>query len=495
MTGQHQHQHQPWKPHAIMISVPYQGHINPFVNLALKLASRDIVVTFVHLEYVHHKLSSKPSQNTPPTATAPQSQLFSQARQSGLDIRYTTISDGFPVEFDRDLHIDEYWHSLLHDFPGLVDQFVGNLIRSSSSVDPCLKHFLVADTVYSWPANVARNHNLMYVSFWTEPALVFSLCYHWDIVKEKGHHSCNDNQTDVEINYLPGIRPISWKDLMSYFKEEGSTIAVGLPRAFRGVKTAGDFILHNTVHELESETLSILSKYHPTYAIGPINFSKGLPKDTTSQSLWSESDCTQWLDSKSPGSVLYISFGSLVQIPKQVMEEIAYGLVLSGVNFIWVVRTGLVSHGDQDNNVLPDGYEDAIKDQGLLIPWCNQLNVLSNPAVGGFLTHCGRNSIVESMWHGVPLLCYPVTWDQPTNRKLVVDDWKIGINLCDGTVVDRKEVADTIKGFMYGENSDKLRREVSWVKETMRKAMENDGSSEMNFDQFVKDLMGKIVGK
>ncbi|KAI3471880.1 hypothetical protein Pfo_028568 [Paulownia fortunei] len=466
------------KLHAIVISLPYQGHINPFVNLALKIAAKGFTITFVHLEYVHHRLSKAHHSNTSEV------DFFSEARESGLDIRYSTISDGFPLEFDRDLHFQEHWDSLFRDFPARVDEFVGKMIQS----DPYSVHFLVADTVYTWPATIAEKHNLVNVSFWTEPALVLSLAYHWDLLREKGHVPCKDN-IEVEIDYVPGVQSISTRDLMTYLTEADSIVSEALFAAFEGVKKA-DFILHNTVDELESETLSALNKYQPNYAVGPINFSNILDTNTISRSLRSESDCTHWLDSKSPGSVLYVSFGSLVQTSKQVIEEIAYGLLLSEVNFIWVVRAGIVGSGD--TNVLPAGFEDEIKDRGLVIPWCNQIMVLSNPAVGGFLTHNGWNSTVESMWCGVPMICYPITYDQVTNRKLVVDNWKIGTSLCDGTSVDRKEVAEKIKSFMSGTILKSLRQEAEKVKETFQNAIGIDGSSERNFDQFIKDLKKKL---
>ncbi|KAL0409959.1 UNVERIFIED_CONTAM: UDP-glycosyltransferase 86A1 [Sesamum latifolium] len=119
--------------------------------------------------------------------------------------------------------------------------------------------------------------------------------------------------------------------------------------------------------------------------------------------------------------------------------------------------------------------------------------VLSHPAVGGFLTHCGWNSVLESIWCGTPMICYPIMYDQPTNRKLVVDDWKIGINLCDETSVERKEVAEKIKSFMSGAASKSLREEAKMVNAILQNALESDGSSERNFDQFVKDLKAKLI--
>ncbi|GFP83199.1 UDP-glycosyltransferase 86a1 [Phtheirospermum japonicum] len=461
------------KGHAIMISVPYQGHINPFTNLAIKLASKDFTVTFAHFEFVHHKLSK--------------AQHSTKARESGLDVRYATISDGLPLDFDRELHFEKYWEILFRDFPARVDQFVGKMIQS----EPLIVPFLVTDTVYAWPATIADKYNIVNVSFWTEPALVFSLLYHWDLLTERGHFPCKDK--NEEINYIPGVKSINTKDLMSYLKESDSSdiFYKALSPAFQEAKKA-DFILHNTVEELESDILSALNKYQPNYAIGPINFYKNPATDNVNKSLWSESDCTHWLESKSTGSVLYVSFGSFVHTSKQIIEEIAYGLLLSEVSFLWVVRDGILDSGDA--NVLPVGFENEIRDKGLIVPWCNQITVLSNPAVGGFLTHNGWNSTVESMWCGVPMICYPIAFDQITNRKLVVNDWKIGISLCDGISVDRIEVAEKIKSFMSeGSISKSLRTEAGNVKVAIREAL--DGSSERNFDQFVEDLEAKFHAK
>ncbi|CAA0830314.1 UDP-glycosyltransferase 86A1 [Striga hermonthica] len=466
------------KGHAIMISLPYQGHINPFTNLALKLASKGFTVTFVHLEFVHHKLSK---------AHHSQEDLFSEARKSGFDLRYATIDDGFPLEFDREANRSDYWDKMLHDFPARVDEFVGKMVINQRADQCPVRYFLATDTVFPWPATIADKYNLVNVSFWTEPALVFSLLYHWDLLSERGHFPCPENAS--EINYIPGVKPINARDLMSYLKEADldETVNKMLSLAFEEVKKA-DFTLHNTVEELESDTLAALDEYQPNYAIGPINFSKILlTNGVSSQSLWSESDCSEWLVSKSPGSVLYVSFGSCVTVSKHIIDEIAYGLILSGVNFIWVDREGILGSF---------GFEIEIKDKGLVVPWCDQIKVLSSPAVGGFLTHNGWNSTVESMWCGVPMICCPIAWDQTINRKLVVDDWGNGISICDGESINRGEVAEKVKSFMGGSPvSKRVRADADKAMEAMRKALGIDGSSERNFDRLVRDLEAKIQEK
>ncbi|XP_012838263.1 PREDICTED: UDP-glycosyltransferase 86A1-like [Erythranthe guttata] len=220
---------------------------------------------------------------------------------------------------------------------------------------------------------------------------------------------------------------------------------------------------------------------------------------TATTSLWPEVDCQKWLDSKPHGSVLYISFGSTIETNTQLIHEIAHGLMLSQqrVNFIWILRRNLVRiTSDDDDDLLPPGFEDCVGDRGLVIPWCNQSLVLSDPRIGCFLTHCGWNSVLESIWHGVPMICFPLSVDQPTNRKLVVDDWKIGINLCDDQTkqISRQQVAQKIDHLMSS-GITSLRREIKKVETILHRAWAADGSSNGNLDRFLHDLKAKTHSK
>lgn len=116
-------------------------------------------------------------------------------------------------------------------------------------------------------------------------------------------------------------------------------------------------------------------------------------KRTISTSLLPASDYTDWLNSKRDGTVLYISFGSLVNLSKQDILEIAQGILISKVTFIWVLRHDILVSGER--NILPLGFEEETTGRGLIVPWCSQLAVLSHPAVAGFLTHSRWNSILE----------------------------------------------------------------------------------------------------
>ncbi|CAH9115560.1 unnamed protein product [Cuscuta europaea] len=170
------------RPHAVMIPYPYQGHVTPFVYLAIKLASTaGFTVTFVNTQHVHSQISKSHHEDGG-------GDLVSIGRRSGLDIRYVTVSDGFPLGFDRSLNHDQFKEGLLHVFSAHVDEVVGDLARSADPPVTCL----IADTFFTWTSVIAGKYDLVNVSFWTEPALVLCLYYHLDLLKENGHFAAQD---------------------------------------------------------------------------------------------------------------------------------------------------------------------------------------------------------------------------------------------------------------------------------------------------------------
>lgn len=168
-------------PHIIIIPPPFQGHINPSIQLCLKLASKGFIITFVNTEWVHQEITK--SNKNP--------DVFAAARDSGLDIRYATVTDGFPLSFDRSLNRDQFVQGRLHVFPAHVDELVGKLVAES---DPPPKG-LVVDTFSAWGYSVAKKYGLVFASFWTQPALVLDLFYHVDLLKLNGHYCTNSGKS------------------------------------------------------------------------------------------------------------------------------------------------------------------------------------------------------------------------------------------------------------------------------------------------------------
>ena len=137
--------------------------------------------------------------------------------------------------------------------------------------------------------------------------------------------------------------------------------------------------------------------------------------------------CLRWLDSQPEGSVVFVSFGSVSSLRDKQITALATGLADSGHKFLYVCRPPAQWDGRDPidkslapSEYLPDGYEGRIEGQGYLVRgWAPQLEILSHPAVGGFLTHCGWNSVLESLCRAVPLLAWPLQAEQRMNCRFV----------------------------------------------------------------------------
>uniref|UniRef100_A0A803LL43 Glycosyltransferase n=1 Tax=Chenopodium quinoa TaxID=63459 RepID=A0A803LL43_CHEQI len=417
----------------------------------MKLASKGLSITFINTENIHHQITL-----SNPTTLSDGHDLFTEARTtSGLDIDYMTVSDGLPLEFDRSLNHDQWVGATIHCFPAHLEVAVAK-IMSSRPATCCL----IVDSYSVWGSKLAKKFDLLHVSFWTESAMVLDLYFHLHLLKINGHVGPEEDLTTIPHQCI-------------------------LP-SLEDTKRA-DYILGNTVQDLEAHCIKAIEAHTPFFAIGPL-FAPGFTKGPVATNLWAESDCIQWLDSKPNGSVLYVSFGSYAHLTREELEEIAHGIRLSGVNFLWVIRPDMVSSDDTDP--LPIGFKDMVCDRGMIVTWTCQIAVLSHRAIGGFLTHCGWNSTLESIWCEVPLLCFPLLTDQFTNRKLIVDEWKIGCNLCDDeNPVKREEVVRKIKGLISGSKRYELNVKIKETKRVLQNAITTNGSSEKGVEKFIEKLI------
>ncbi|KAK1325656.1 UDP-glycosyltransferase 76E2 [Acorus calamus] len=112
--------------------------------------------------------------------------------------------------------------------------------------------------------------------------------------------------------------------------------------------------------------------------------------------------------------------------PKQLVET-AWGLANSGKPFLWVLRPGSVVGSGRAE--VPEGFEEATRGRGLVVEWAPQREVLAHAAVGLFWIHSGWNSTFESVYEGVPMLCWPCFGDQRVNYRLVSSEWGLGLLL------------------------------------------------------------------
>ncbi|VFQ90661.1 unnamed protein product [Cuscuta campestris] len=269
------------------------------------------------------------------------------------------------------------------------------------------------------------------------------------------------------------------RDLPRFFGEDVVTSV--LSPETRGAVQARAVIL-NTFEDLEGPVLSqIRTKCPNVFSIGPIHAhlkARLASKPTSSNSLWQEDQtCLAWLDSQEPKSVIYVSFGSIAVITKHQLVEFMYGLVNSDQKFLWVVKSGEYS--------LPPELDEGVRTNGYMVNWAPQEAVLDHPAIGGFFTHSGWNSTLESIVAGVPMICWPFMADQQTNSRFVGEVWKLGLDMKD--VCDRVIVENVIRDVMVRRKGEFLERAQKMAK-LAKEAVIEGGSSHSNFELLVQDI-------
>ncbi|KAL4385684.1 hypothetical protein GQ457_15G024270 [Hibiscus cannabinus] len=261
---------------------------------------------------------------------------------------------------------------------------------------------------------------------------------------------------------------------------------------FSGFNEA-DWVFSNTFTSLETEVVNWMSKHRPIKTIGPTVPSKYLDKRVEDDSDYGihlfkpETDiCVNWLNSKQTGSVVYVSFGSLVTLREDQMEELALGLKRSERNFLWVVR-------ETEQKKIPTNFMEETSEKGLVVAWSPQLQVLAHEAVGCFMSHCGWNSTMEALSLGVPMVAVPQWTDQPTNAKFIADVWQVGIRAeVDGKGIIRKEeIERCVREIMEGDRSEDIKRNATKWKKLAIEAADHGGSSDTNIIEFIAQLTGK----
>ncbi|KAH9626513.1 hypothetical protein KSS87_003292 [Heliosperma pusillum] len=208
------------------------------------------------------------------------------------------------------------------------------------------------------------------------------------------------------------------------------------------------------------------------------------------------SNVVSWLDEQPVKSVVFVSFGSRTAMGKDQITELGEGLQRSGVRFLWIIKTTMVDKDDKEDltKLLGDTFFELTKNRGLILKeFVNQEEVLSHPSIGGFLTHSGWNSVLESAQLGIPVLAWPPGGDQRVNAA-VMKDAKLGIweqrwGSENQGLIRANEIKDKIMELM---TCDKLKANVERVANEAKKAWEIDGSSRIMFNKII-DMIGKTT--
>ncbi|CAA3001122.1 beta-D-glucosyl crocetin beta-1,6-glucosyltransferase-like [Olea europaea subsp. europaea] len=240
-------------------------------------------------------------------------------------------------------------------------------------------------------------------------------------------------------------------------------------RLMNCVQQSSDIILKKTFGELEGKYIDYCSimAQKKFVTVGPLVQATVTAGDDHSEII-------EWLDRKNSNSTVFASFGSEYFLSEVDIEEIAYGLELSGVNFIWAVRFPI----DMNNKIeekLPKGFLERVAERGIVVDWAPQRKILAHSSVGGFVSHCGWSSVMESFHFGVPVVALPMHLDQPLNAKLVAD-----IGLGEEVIrnkegnLEREAVAGVIRKVVVEKGGENLRRKVKELSKKMWEIKEEE---------------------
>lgn len=196
------------------------------------------------------------------------------------------------------------------------------------------------------------------------------------------------------------------------------------------------------------------------------------------------SEIMDWLNSKERCSTVFASFGTEYFLSKEETEELAVGLELSKVNFLWVIRFPVGQNMNLEE-ALPKVFLERVGNRGKVVQgWAPQLTILSHWSIGGFVSHCGWSSVMEGLKLGVPIIGMPMHLDQPLNAKLIVDAG-VGEEVVrdkNGNV-DRHEVAKVLREVVEEKSGQRLRKKAREFSEIMK------SNGEKEIDEVVKELL------
>ncbi|KAA8532838.1 hypothetical protein F0562_033045 [Nyssa sinensis] len=249
----------------------------------------------------------------------------------------------------------------------------------------------------------------------------------------------------------------------------------------------------NSFEALEGDYLDHLKKnlgHGRVFGVGPLSLAGGFePMGQINPNEGSGDGVFEWLDGCPDGSVLYVCFGSQKLLKRTQMEALSSGLERSGVRFVWVVNSVTGQEMKDGSGSVPDGFEDRVSGRGMVIKgWAPQVAILSHRAMGGFLSHCGWNSVLEGTVAGVMILAWPMEADQFVNARLLVEYMQAAVQVCDGAdaVPDPVELAQIVAESISGDIIEKIRAKE--LREKALEAVKKGGSSWRDLDGLVREL-------
>ncbi|KAI3525429.1 hypothetical protein L1887_04210 [Cichorium endivia] len=464
--------------HVVFFPFTAYGHMIPMADMAVLFASRGLQTTII---------------TTPTNASR-----FSKSIQKTINYHHQIALHIIPFK------VEEVGLPPGTDNPdqGVADEFLSSFFEAISMLQEPVEQFIqeshpnciVADMFYPWTTEIATKFKIPRIVF--NGTGLFPQC----VAEAVGRYDHAKNvSSDSELFIVPNLpheTKLTRKQLPHFEAETFQGFLKVLVQAMEAeMKSYG--VIFNSFYELEPEYVHHFREVmnRKAWHMGPVSLCNKNTEDNSERgqkSAIDEHECLKWLEPKAPDSVVYVSFGTIVKVTRAQVYEIAMGLEACNEDFIWVIKK-------EHEQWLPEGFEARTKanGKGLIIKgWAPQVLILDHESVGGFVTHCGWNSVLEGVTSGVAMVAWPVMAEQFYNAKLVTEVLQIGVPIgdvewsatssCEG--VNREAIQKAVARVMGAEEGEGMRRRAQVLKEKARTAVEEGGSSYSDLTAFIQDI-------
>ncbi|XP_028756563.1 UDP-glycosyltransferase 13-like [Neltuma alba] len=453
--------------HVALLPSAGMGHLTPFLRLAALLAHNNVRVTLI---------------TTHPTVSLAESQLLSRFRSSLPQVNLLDFHL-LPLDPATVNSSDPFW--LRFEAIRRSSHLLSPLILS---LQPPLSAFVLDMTLISPVIPVTRALSLPSFIFFTSSVRMLSFFSYLPTSSFAGD--------DDDLLCIPGIPPIPRSSIPPLLLVPDSLFAKIFFQDSAHLSKL-DGVLINSFKGLEPETIEAINGVEnlrkllpPFFDIGPFTPCEFEKVDTGN----SVDSPLKWLDEQPEDSVVYVSFGSRTALKRDQIREIGEGLVRSGCRFLWVVKDKPVDREEEEEveELVGHGLIAKLKKKGLVAKtWVDQREILSHRSVGGFVSHCGWNSVIEAAWYGVRILAWPQHGDQRINAEVVE---RSGLGLWEkkwgwGQEVKGEEIGDRIRDMM---NDESLKKSAAQLRDAAREAVGDGGTSKVAFQRLMGEWQKKM---
>ncbi|XP_015878556.3 anthocyanidin 3-O-glucosyltransferase UFGT [Ziziphus jujuba] len=459
--------------HVAVLAFPFGTHAAPLLSIVRRLAAAvppNNTTVFSFFNTCHSNSS-----------------IFSSAAPND-NIKPYNVSDGVPEGYQFQGKPQEKIELFVKAAPQSFREAFDVAVRETGKEVTCL----LTDAFFWFAADMAQEMRVPWLSFWTAGPTSLSAHLYTDLIRSTltlpdANYGPPSNAKQ-KLEFIPGLSKVEVQDLPegivfgnldSIFPSMLHQMGQVLPRA--------TLVFINSFEELDTTiTQDLKSKLKKFLNVGPLNLASPPPPSAD------VNGCIPWLEKQKASSVAYISFGSVMVPPPEELVAIAEALQGSGVPFIWSLRENSWTH-------LPKGFvEERAKklQQGMVVSWAPQTEILSHGAVGVFVTHCGWNSLLESIEGGVPMICRPSFGDQRLNARMVQDGWEIGVGLEEGggeVTFTRDAVLKSLDLVLNQERGKRMRERIKALNQLAKQAVGPKGSSADNFKTLFDDITSPPV--